>query len=268
MGKDDASLLATVRNHHRTADGRRLGDWPLTAITEDELEVFYASQRAAGRAASTLNHLVQVLKPAFRWAARKGYLARSPISEASALKRVKIARRSRRLTPDEETKLLAAAGSLTRGAGVRLSGLIIAALETGCRRGELLNLRWADVNLCAREITIRADTAKTRTARTVPMSSRLVAVFEMVRTNPAGREYPPSAYIFGVLGEPVRSIKKAWETAVLKAFGHGEHQPDGHVFERRSRRPAGLDAAIRRRAWQTRGKPICDRAPASSPRRS
>lgn len=217
--KDDESLLATVRDH-RTADGRRLGEWTLTAITEDELEAFHAAQRAAGRAASTLNHLVQVLKAAFRWAARKGYLARSPISDDSALKRVKVAQRTRRLTPDEETNLLAAAGGLTRGAGVRLSGLIIAALETGCRRGELLNLRWADVNVTDREITIRGETAKDRTVRTVPISSRLAAVLEMVKTNPAGREYPPAAYVFGLLGEPVQTIKKAWETAVLNAFGH------------------------------------------------
>ena len=44
--KDDAYLLATVRGH-RTADGRRLGEWALSAITEDELEAFLAAQRAA-----------------------------------------------------------------------------------------------------------------------------------------------------------------------------------------------------------------------------
>lgn len=42
----------------------------------------------------------------------------------------------------------------------------------------------------------------------------------MVKTNPAGCEYSTTAHLFGLLGEPVRTIKKAWETAVLKAFGH------------------------------------------------
>jgi len=90
--KDDDYLLMTVRNH-RTASGQRLGDTALTSITEDELEAFHAAQRAAGRAASTLNHFVQVLKAAFRWAVRKGYLTRSPISDGSALKRSKMAKR-------------------------------------------------------------------------------------------------------------------------------------------------------------------------------
>ncbi|MEO8076311.1 MAG: hypothetical protein ABI818_08300, partial [Acidobacteriota bacterium] len=136
--EDDRALLATVQAH-RAADGRRLGEWLLAAITEDALEAVHTAQRAAGRAVSTLNHLVQVVTASFRWAARKGCLDRSPISADSSLTRGKVAKRERRLAPDEETALLAAAEALSRqGAGLRLSGLIVAALETGCRAGELL----------------------------------------------------------------------------------------------------------------------------------
>jgi integrase len=135
--KDDEYLLTTVRNH-RTASGQRLGDYPLTTITEDELEGFHAAQRAAGRAASTLNHVVQVLKAAFRWAVRKGYVPRSPISAELSLKRSKMAKRTRRLLADEEAALLAAASP-------RLQRLIVGALETGMRVGELLDLTWRDV---------------------------------------------------------------------------------------------------------------------------
>jgi hypothetical protein len=62
-------------------DGRRLGQWPMTAITEDLLAGFHASLLACGLAASTRNQYVQVLKASFRWAARKGYVPRSPISD-------------------------------------------------------------------------------------------------------------------------------------------------------------------------------------------
>jgi integrase len=217
--KDDAYLLSSVRGH-RTADGRRLGEWALSAITEDELEVFHATQRKAGRAASTLNHLVQILQATFRWAARKGYLVRSPISDDSTLKRVKLARRTRRLILDEETALLSAAGAGNRDAGVRLSGLIVAAIETGCRRGELLGLQWIDVDTKMQELTIRAENTKNGADRMVPIATRLAAVLQMVDTDPAGRKYPPTAYVFGALGEPVKNIKKAWETCVLRAHGH------------------------------------------------
>ena len=49
------------------------------------------------------------------------------------------------------------------------------------------------------------------------MSARLAAVLEMAKTDPAGRRYPPTAYVFGRLGARVRSVKKAWETALLRA---------------------------------------------------
>jgi integrase len=112
------------------------------SITEDELEDVHTAQRAAGRAISTLNNLVQVITASFRWAARKGYIGRSPVSDDSSLKRGKPTKRERRLGQDEETALLGAAGALSRDtAGHRLSGLIVAALETGCRRGELLALQ-------------------------------------------------------------------------------------------------------------------------------
>jgi len=105
--KDDAHQLSQLREH-RTLDGRQLGDLPLGSITEDELEAFHAS---LGRlAASTRNQYVQMLKASFRWAAKKGYITRSPISDDSALKRTKTAQRRRRLSLDEEKALLAAAG--------------------------------------------------------------------------------------------------------------------------------------------------------------
>lgn len=209
--KDDKYLLATICAHN-VADGRRLGDWPMIAITEDELESFLNAQRKAGRKASTLNHLVQVLKASFRWAARKGYVPRSPISTETTLKRTKHAKRTRRLDPDEETALLAAANP-------RLQRLIIAALETGLRLGEMRALTWRDVDLEERVLTVRAETAKDDDNRLIPISARLAAVLDMANTSPAGEKYSPTACVFGELGEPLGSIKKAWATAVLKAHG-------------------------------------------------
>ena len=70
---------------------------------------------------------------------------------------------------------------------------------------------------------VRAEEAgarKTGRSRQLPISARLAALLEMAKTDPAGREHPPAAYVFGVLAERVKSIKKAWETCVLRAHGH------------------------------------------------
>jgi integrase len=206
-------------------DGTILGDKALAAVTEDDLEAFLVHLRAIGRAASTRNQYVQLLKASFRWATKKGYLTRNPISEDSALKRVKVAQRNRRLAPDvvdkhgklleagEERRLLAAAGP-------RLQNVIIAALDTCCRRGELLSLQWGDVNLERGELTIRAEKAKDGDTRVLPISARLSAILKMAKTDPAGKDYKPAAYVFGELGLQVDNIKRAWETCVLKAHGH------------------------------------------------
>jgi integrase len=240
--KEDEHHL-TVLREHRTPDGRRLGDVALSAITEDELEALYTAQRTAGRAASTMNHLVQVVKAAFRWAARKGYLARSPVSDDSALKRVKVAQRRRRLSPDEEQALLEAAGALTRGAGLRLLWLIIAAVESGARLGELLAVRWSDVNFEKHRLLIRAvedGAKKTERARELPLSSRLLAVLEMAKMDPAGREYPQTAYVFGILGQRVRNINKAWKTCVLRAHGVEPRWAKGGKLSEESRMTLGV----------------------------
>jgi integrase len=218
--KNDRGMLARL-SAHRTPNDRRLGDSALSDITEDTIEAFFASLN--GFAASTRNKYAQILKASFRWAAKKGYISRSPISDDSALKRGKVAQRRRRLSADEETALLKAAGELDSRVGFRLSGLVVAAVETGARKGELLALKFADVDVEKRTVFIRAaeeGARKTGRSRLLPMSTRLKAVIEMAKTDPSGNDYRSEQYVFGQLGERVRDVKKTWETAVLKAHSH------------------------------------------------
>jgi integrase len=206
------------------------GDRALASFTEDAIELFFAGLATSGCAAqSTRNKYVQMVKALFRWATKKGYLARNPAVDSDALKRKKHAQRHRRLEVDEEAKLL-------KHAGAHLQRLIIAALETGCRRGELLTLTWRDVNLTRRELTIRAERSKTATGRVLPISARLAAVLQMARIDPAGNEFGPTAFVFGdAIGQQVKDIKRAWETAVLKAHGHTPVWTRNHSLSKGSR---------------------------------
>jgi integrase len=144
----------------------------------------------------------------------EGYLQRAWLGETSELKRERSNRRDRRLHPGEEQSLL-------RAAGPWLQRLILAALETGCRRGELLSLQWLHVSLSRGELMLRAENTKPRKPRVLPISPCLRAVLEMVRHDPAGEEHPPLAFVFGdAIGRRVSDPKKQWYTAVLKAYGH------------------------------------------------
>lgn len=221
--KNDEHMLAQLRAF--VVDGQRFGDKALAAVTEDDLEAFHTHLRTIGRAASTRNQYVQVLKASFRWATKKGYLEKNPIGEDCTLQRTKIAQRDRRLVPDvldEKTGKVKTAGeerrlldATTKNPGMQR--LIIAALETGCRRGELLALQWLDVDLQRKEIRIRAENAKDGETRLLPVSTRLAGVLEMARLDPAGEEYDATDYVFGECGKRVKSTKRAWENACERA---------------------------------------------------
>ena len=123
--------------------------------------------------------------------------------------------RTRRLEPGEEPKLM-------KYAGAHLRAMIVAALSTGCRVGELLALRWSQVRRDAqgqaRWLVLEADDTKTHEARSIPVGETLRAELEMRRTAPDGRDHPPTAYVFGnECGEPTRSIKTAWRAICRRA---------------------------------------------------
>src|SRR3954471_20563788 len=82
-------------------------------------------------------------------AARRGLIASNPITRLERRERPAVARREMRiLSRDEITKLLDAARA-------RYRTLVAAAVLTGLRQGEILGLRWDDVDCDANVIHVR-----------------------------------------------------------------------------------------------------------------
>ena len=109
---------------------------------------------------------------------------------------------------------------------MRLRPLVEAALETGCRRGELLGLQWYQVQLEPRaEIWLPASKTKTGKARRVPISTRLKSILEMrrdaLRATLELKEHEQltgTLYVFGnEIGQLIGSIKTAWRLACERA---------------------------------------------------
>ena len=90
--------------------------------------------------------------------------------------------------------------------------IVVAALDTGMRRGELLALRWRDVDFELGLITIHAFNTKTMRERQVSLTSRLsqelTALYEQSPKDPALR-------VFGILDNVKRSFTTAREAAGL-----------------------------------------------------
>ncbi len=94
-----------------------------------------------------------------------------------------------------------------------LHPLIVLALNTGLRRGELLALTWADVNLTTRLLSVRGATAKSGLTRYVPLNEEAVTVLQTWKPSPIceGFVFP------GPTGERMESLKTAWKKIATAA---------------------------------------------------
>lgn len=203
---DEASQVGPITR--TKVQGRPFGEWRLADITREALEAF---QRSRPRVAGNRN--LAMLRALFNWAVVAGLVESSPfrVGGVTVVKLRAETARTRRLAGDEEERLLMAAGGL--------HDLIVAALETGCRKGELLSLQWHQVRFSPRaELFLPAQKTKAKKDRRVPLSGRLQLVLESRRKDPAGEPLPPSAFVFGdEIGRRRVSIKTAWQATCRRA---------------------------------------------------
>ena len=115
-----------------------LGKVPLASLTPLHIERFKQRQAQAKLAPATITKHFWTLHKALDRAVAWGMLAANPCDRVEAPRVPKP--RVRTLSVDEQAKLLLAAQSKA------LYGPILLALATGMRRGEVLALRWADID--------------------------------------------------------------------------------------------------------------------------
>src|SRR5204863_4827065 len=92
--------------------------------------------------------------------------------------------RARRVTRDEAERLLAACSP-------HLRDVVIAALETGCRKQELLTLQWQQVHWARNELYLPGAKTKTKRPRRIPISAALYEMLVRRQRHPAGQTYGP-----------------------------------------------------------------------------
>ena len=114
---------------------------------------------------TTLKRELAVLSSAINHASKEWgiFVSTNPVTAISVPRTANA--RSRRLEADEQNRLLSASnGELRR--------IIIIALETGMRRGEILQIRRSHIDFTLQTLLI--PLTKTDTPRTIPLSSRAV----------------------------------------------------------------------------------------------
>jgi len=124
-----------------------IGYIPLQKLTPQQLQSFYASVTDKGLSTKTVHVIHAVLHKAFDHAIKWGLIARN-VCDSVSLPR-KIRHQMQPLTTEQCQKLLQVAQ------GHKFEGLLTLAVATGMRRGELLALRWQDVDLEQRTLHVR-----------------------------------------------------------------------------------------------------------------
>jgi integrase len=203
------------------------GDRPLAEIRTADVQDFIADlkkrrARPVGGeerplAAASINRSLQLLRHMLNWAVGREYIDRTPFKRGTdRLIRPELEdnKRQRRVSEEEESKLLEAAPPMLRS-------MIIAALDTGMRRGEMLALQFGDIDWQRQLTRLRGATTKSGRSRVVPIGTgRLLAVLKWLRLDADGKEKPNAALVFSnEAGEPIGSFRRAWVRTVLKAHG-------------------------------------------------
>jgi len=190
-----------------------------------------------GIAAGTVNRDVGQLKSALAKAVEWNIIEANPLDPVK-LRRIDNAR-VRYLTVDEDKRLRAALAKRDReavagrkrsnkhrdargddplpvlpigGYADHLTPMVLLALNSGLRRGELTALTWDDINLATKMLVVRAAAAKGGRSRHIPLNREAVDVLTRWQRqhNGAGRLFP------------VRDVKTAWRSlmqdAAIKGF--------------------------------------------------
>jgi integrase len=124
-----------------------LGHHQLQKLMAQHIQVFYTQKLNEGLSPTTVNGIHAVLHKALDDAVRLGLIARNACDAVSPPRRAHF--EIQPLSMEQSQQLLAAAK------GHPLEALFALALTTGMRRGEILALKWQDINFSQHTLQIR-----------------------------------------------------------------------------------------------------------------
>jgi integrase len=210
--------------------GKRLAE-----ITPEAIEAYVAirlqqhSKLGRPTRPATVNRELAALSKMFSLAIRHKKADKNPMAAVERLREHNI--RDRVLSPEEFQRLLEALPS-------SLHLVIIIAYYTGMRRGEILNLRWHQIDLSKGLIRLEGVDTKTQKGRLVPLNATLTALLKDVMQSPVRSA---TGHVFHRNGQPIKSIRGAFDRACREANLTDFHFHDLRHTAVTNMRRAGVD---------------------------
>jgi integrase len=198
--------FGSVLSHLKPLRGH-FGDWRAMDITFRAIEAYITTRREDEKSNATINRELELLRRAMRLAHDRQLLPTIP----------KV-----RVLPENNTRkgfferpdLEAVVAALP----AYLQDFTRFAYFTGWRKGEIISLKWTDVDRDAGAIRLRPEAAKTGRGRTVMLEGDLAELIHRrweARLFEKDGKVRVSDLVFHRDGEPVGDFRKAWATACL-----------------------------------------------------
>jgi integrase len=191
------------------------GELPVKELEKAVLVLDFLSdaEKANKWAPATYNRWRARLSHLLQFAVQREWIASNPFLRPGLDRRSVIPRRreegnrQRRLSDGEEKALLDAARALPTAPGRMMEGRIVAALDTGMRRGEILQLQRSMIDYEEWLIKIPRQITKSNRDRVVPVETERLRRFLQTR-----RFLKPDSFVFGTAkGKEVADIKNIWD---------------------------------------------------------
>lgn len=182
------------------------GDIPAINIKPSKIEEYIINRKNSlslgGKhpAPATINREVCCMKTIYNRAIRNEILEKNPVKHVKFLKENN--KRDRVLSKEEFERLLQASSE-------HLKHIMIAAIETGMRAGEIFSLEWKQVDLKKGIITLQPEQTKTNEGRKIPISPKLYQTLTEIRKI--------AGPVFNFRGKSIGSVKNAFKQTCKRA---------------------------------------------------
>lgn len=220
------------RSHERYEEIVRLhiipaiGNVPLQKLTPQRLQKLYSEKLKAGYSAVTVIAIHNLLHKALDTAVRWELVVQNVCKKVSPPRRVR--REMKSLTPEQVQQLLEVAR------GHPQEALFILALSTGMRRGELLGLKWQDINFVEGTLQVRRVLSRVPTKMVEQIGKRYIEAEP--KTEKSRRSIALAAYTLEILKQhrerqlKIReAVGEAWEDHdYVFCSPNGKHLNPGH----------------------------------------
>ncbi|MEO8103116.1 MAG: site-specific integrase [Betaproteobacteria bacterium] len=201
----DSDLIHAARNELQT-----LSALAYKGVDHAGNKIFKAKSRHRSKAGGTINRYISCLGSVCTWGIEQRLTPRAWVHPCRGIKRMPGEREIVRFLDDGERDRLLAACKVAQYP--RLYSLVLMAMLSGARRGELLQLTWQDVDLAAG--IARLGRTKNGDRRTLVLLPQVVEALRPFHTTDGNR------YVFGSKQSRCQkpaSVDTAWRKAIIRA---------------------------------------------------